>query len=271
MKNQRIFNFKNAALALTTCLSLMMFSCDEENTVAPEQKGDDELAEITFIPKTLAVIKLENGTSATFSSEEDGIVYEVHGNAEVLDALSSATMLERFLSLTDESVAVPADLMLLEEEGAIKEVARQRGTTQQHIDVIYSKGINANAKVMASSWCSGSMNYYDTDAYGKFYRTFNNYPWAGQNVTVYSSWKNGGSKCKTVHLYMVNCSDTNTLLATTAYKNVWGNYKNQNDVKVSPSDSRFWSKTYISKRYRRVFVSGFGSGRFGGYVLFTDY
>lgn len=267
-------NFKMSTMitAFALCGSMLMYSCEEEHTVTPkDQDAGDQADELALTPKTLATINLSNGNVITFRSEADGIVYEESGNADMLDELTNASMLERFLSLTDESVAVPEDFITLEEDENLKTKALARGVTTQHETAIYSKGPGTDAgKLMASAWCSGQ-SYYDTDAYGQFYRTFHYYPWGGANVTVYSSWKSGADKCKTVNLYLVNCSGTNTLSADTWYKNIFGNYKKQDVINVGPSKSRFWSKTYVSKRLRRVFVSGFGSGRFGGTVVFKNY
>ena len=266
------FKMRTMATAFALCSSMLMYSCEDENGIEPVNNDTEHQAEeLALVPKTLATINLSNGNVITFRSEADGIVYDESGSGDIQDELASASMLERFLSLTDESVAVPEDFITLEEDESLKALALQRGVTTQHEDAIHSKGSSADAgKLMASAWCSGQ-NFYDTDAYGQFYRTFHNYPWGGANVTVYSSWKSGADKCKTVNLYLVNCSDSNTLSADTWYKNVFGNYKRQDIINVGPSGSKFWSKTYTTKRYRRVFVSGFGSGRFGGTVVFKNY
>ncbi|ELR73307.1 hypothetical protein C900_04159 [Fulvivirga imtechensis AK7] len=266
MKKKMMFSTKTMILAITLLTSLM-YSCEEENTIAP----DDQVTEadgLLFTPKMLATIQLTDGASVVFRSEADGVVYEEIGSS-LGEKLQQASMLERFLALTNESVPVPDDIMALETDEALKTSAKQRGTVAQHPEVIYSEmsALTANEE---NSNCSGH-SYYDTDAFGQFYRTYKGYTWGIAGATVYSSWKNGADKCKTVNLYLVNCSGTNTLSADTWYKNVWGNYVKQDVINVSPSNSRFWSKTYTSKRNRRVFVSGFGSGTFGGYVLFRDY
>lgn len=254
---------------MTICGSMMMYSCEEENTVTPEATAG-ETEELTLIPRHLAAIRLNNGNTITFRSEVDGIVYEEDGSSEPLAELQNASMLERFLTLTDESVPVPEELITLEENQALVDRAIQRGLVTELNTEINAKVMTDNNTKVASSWCSGH-SYYDTDASGQFYRTFNGYSWGIAGNTVYSSWKSGADKCKTVNFYFVNCSSTNTMFGETYYKNIWGNYKIQDVVKVGPSKSRFWSKTYTSKRNRRAFVSGYGSGTYGGYVLFKNY
>jgi hypothetical protein len=262
-------------LALCTAASFSLMSAS--NLSAAETVA--EVKEAVNTAKDLATIGLPNGLIVTFKTEEDGIVYEESGNSEIVGKLSEASMLERFLALTDDDVAVPKDLIDIETDRELLKRARSRGVITKHTGVITPEWVDFDRISLAageqiayaSSWCSGSASFYDTDAYGQFYRTYKNHSWGIAGTTVYSSWKIGANKAKTINLYLVNCSSTNKLDAVTSYKNVFGNYKKQDSVKVNPSASRFWSKTYLSKRYRRVFVSGFGSGRFGGYVLFKDY
>ncbi|UII30428.1 hypothetical protein LVD17_19230 [Fulvivirga ulvae] len=258
--------------AFALCVSMLMYSCEEENSIEPVNNDvDHQPEELVLVPKTLATINLANGNVITFRSEADGIVYDESGSGEMQDELAGVSMLERFLSLTEENLAVPEDFIAIEEDERLIALALKRGVTSQHETAIFAKVKGTDTgKLMASAWCSGQ-DFYDTDAYGQFYRTFHNYPWGGANVTVYSSWKSGADKCKTVNLYLVNCSGSNTLSADTWYKNAFGNYKRQDVINVGPGGSKFWSKTYTTKRYRRVFVSGFGSGRFGGTVVFKNY
>lgn len=270
MKNKMMFNFKfrNVAMACAVGASIFMFSC-QEDAVAPNEAPGNDAEAMALSPKTLAAIEFSNGSSVVFKSEADGIVYEAQGNGITTDKLINASMLERFLMLTDASVMVPEDLISMETNEAIKEQALARGTVSQHENVIHSSLQLTNASE-ESSVCSGN-SYYDTDAYGQYYRSFNGYPWGIAGCTVYSSTKSGADKCKTVNLNLTNCTTSHTLSADTWYKNTLGNYVRQDVINVGAGDTRFWSKTYISKRYRRVFVSGYGSGTFGGYVLFRDY
>lgn len=263
---------RTAAIAFAMFGSVALFSCEEDASIAPQEPSTEVAqAEITLTPKTLATLKLSNGNHAIFKTEIDGIVYEEEGPAEPNQDIVEMSILDRFLHLTDMSVAVPEDLLALEEDQSIVNLARARGTVDLHAGILSAKPhLNHGAKEMASSWCTGH-SFFDTDAGGQFYRTYNGYTWGIAGTTVYSSWKAGANKCKTVNLYLVNCSASNKLNTVTSYKNVFGNYVKQDAINVNPSSSRFWSKTYTSKRYRRAFVSGFGSGTFGGYVLFKNY
>jgi hypothetical protein len=286
MKLKMKFKNRPVAILVTVCMLLVAYSCNEESAIAPTASkttttetlmpddanvtlGSDEDS-ITLTPKILARIRVADGSIVSFRSERDGVVYEENGSSYAIGRPKAHGILERFLALTNESIAVPRDLMVIESDTRIKEIALRRGLTEQH-EGILSAITQTDEILAASAWCSGGPSYYDTDAYGQFYRTFTNHSWGIAGTTVYSSWKSGADKCKTINLYFVNCSSSNTLSADTWYKNVFGNYKKQDVINVGAGNSKFWSKTYVSKRNRRVFVSGFGSGKFGGYVLFRDY
>ncbi len=262
---------KPIVAAQAICLMVLFAACDKDGTPEPQINETSEANEIKLEPKLLANIELKDGTAISFTSEEDGIVYEESNNFDGIGRLAEASLLERYLLLTEDHILVPEDLLLLEQDQSLIETAKLRGTT---IDPVYTSNSSIaykdiQSKVEASAWCSGG-SYYDTNTSSQFYRTFKNYTWGIAGTTVYSSWKSGGSKCKTVNLYLVNCV-SNTLSANTWYKNVFGNYVKQNTINVGGGNSRFWSKTYTTKRYRRAFVSGFGSGKFGGYVAFKNY
>ena len=265
----------NVSAILFFSLSQLAISCVSAEEMASYSEHKD------IVAKNLATIGLSNGLVATFKAEEDGIVYEESGPSDIVGHLTGASMLERFLALTDDDVEVPQDLIDIEEDQMILQRARYRGIVDKHFGVLtpdwvdFDRIILNNGTEFASefipAYCNLDLAYYDTDTGGAFYRMYTNYPWGHPGTTVYSSWKSGADKAKTINVHLINCSNTNILDAVTSYKNIFGNYKMQDSIQVNPTESKFWAKTYISKRYRRVFVSGFGSGSFSGFVLFTDY
>ncbi|WP_024769738.1 hypothetical protein [Aquimarina macrocephali] len=275
MKNLLKLKVNIKAVMLFTFITF--FSCNVEEEIEPENEVGLDTEEIALTPKTLATIQLTNNVEVIFKTEEDGVVFEATGNVSNFDglgALENKSILNRFLVLTKENVPVPEDLIETEENQELKNEALKRGTIKQHaakldsqLTLLYTKG-PAN-----SNHCSGTPGYYDTDAFGKFSRSYKNYLAGGAGTIIYSSWKNNGNKCKDVKLWLSNCSTSKTLKARTYYKNIFGNYKLRNTVNISPNTAKFWSKTYLSRRYRKTSVAATGQAghRFGGYLLFTDY
>lgn len=263
-----------AVIAFSMAMSVLISSCNEENVVEPSNDIEAQTGEVTLTPRTLATIELEGGTTVVFRSEEDGVVYEVSSPYDDVDFLSDASILEKFLALTDDSTPVPEDLLLINEIEELRNQAIRRGLTKQIDKIVRSekKVLLKNARTEGA--CSGGY-YYDTDSNGQYYRTFYGYPWY-PSITVWSSAHQGLGRCKTIKLNLTNCSLGYTIYARTYYKNVSGNYKHQNTISIGPQDgSGFWSKTYTSKRYRKVVISGNSPfeahDRVSGYVLFTNY
>lgn len=264
------------AIIAMSMISIVFFSsCNEENVTDASTKANTDTEEASLTPKTLATIELKSGVSVSFKSEEDGIVFEVDGLPDELSFLAAYSMLERFIILTDSSTPVPEDLLLTDDREDLRLEAAQRGTIKQIANTInanVSDNLLQNARV--SDWSCTEGNYYDTETSDTFYRTFNGYNWY-PSTSVYSSWKSNSNKCKTVNLYLINCSLGYSISARTYYKNINEKYVKQNTISVSALDGKFWSKTYLSKRYRRVIISGnapsSGDTRFSGYVLFKNY
>ncbi|WP_035095998.1 hypothetical protein [Aquimarina megaterium] len=275
MKNLLKLKANITAVMLFTFITF--FSCNVEEETEPENEVGLDTEEITLIPKTLATIQLTNDVEVVFKTEKDGVVFEATGNVNNFDGLGTLeneSILNRFLILTQENVPVPQDLIDIEENQELKSEALKRGAIKQHTTKLNSELVLSYTKAPANSnHCSGTPGYYNTDASGQFYRTYKNYLAGGAGTTIYSSWKNNGNKCKAVKLWLSNCSTSKTLKARTYYKNVFGNYKHLNTINISPNTSRFWSKTYVSRRYRKTSVAATGQAghRFGGYLLFTNY
>ncbi len=274
---KKLFKLKTSIIAVTILTLILGVSCNVEEETVPQNEEASEVEEISLQPKTLATLQVSNTLEIMFRSEENGIVFEAIGEEGAfngLGALEKLSLLGRFLALTNNNVLVPEDLIRLEDDQKLKSEALQRGTIQKHAAKIESKLSLSDIKAPANSaHCSGNPGYYNTDAYGQFYRTYKNYLAGGNGTTIYSSWKSGANKCKTVNLWLSNCSNSKTLKARTYYKNVFNNYKHQNTISISPNTAKFWSKTYASKRYRRINVSATGQAghRFGGYLLFRNY
>ncbi len=272
---KKLLNLKISIATTMLFICISFFSCSTEEDISPENEVTIE--ENLLVPKTLATIRLHDDIEIVFRTEKDGVVFEAIGDVDHFDKLGSLdnkSILSQFLMLTQENIPVPEDLINIEENQKIKNTALKRGTIQRHVTKLNSKLVlSANKAPANSSSCSGNPGYYNTDAYGQLYRTYKNYTAGGSGTTTYSSWKNNGNKCKTAKLWLSNCSNSKTLKARTYYKNVFGNYKHLNTINISPNSARFWSKTYVFRRYRRTSVgaTGLPGHKFGGYLLFTDY
>ncbi|WP_157766044.1 hypothetical protein [Aquimarina aggregata] len=274
---KKLFKIKSSISMIMIATLLLCFSCSKEDESIPENNAEIETEDIALQPKTLATIEFSNDVEITFKSEEDGVIFEATGHPDTfkgLGDLENLSILGKFLALTNDNVLVPEDLVLLEDNQKLKSEALKRGTNQKHITKINAKLSLSDLKAPANpAHCSGSPGYYSTDAFGQYYRTYKNYLAGGNGTTIYSSWKSGGNKCKEVKLWLSNCSNNKTLKARTYYKNAFNNYKHRHTVNIAPNTARFWSKGYLSKRYRKTTVSATGQAghRFGGYLLFTNY
>ncbi len=269
-----LFKLKTNLITVIAVSILLCISCSKEEEVVPQSEGITETEQIQLEPKTLATIQLSNTVEIIFKTEEDGVVFEAVGKPSEFNGLGSLeklSILERFLKLTSKDVLVPEDLIQLEENARLKNEALQRGTIEKHVTKLQSTIALSSLKLPAlPAHCSGTPGNYDTDAFGQFYRTYKNYLTGASGTTIYSSWKSGGNKCKTINMWLSNCSNSKTLKVKTYYKNVVNKYKHRNTISFSPNTRKFWSKTYASKRYRRINVNNTGH-RFGGYLLFRNY
>ncbi len=270
------FIIPNSFLLMLGITFLFLYSCNSEKEAIPESQSEDVSEEIILTPKMLATIKLPNNVDLIFRSETDGVVLEASGKSENFSGLGSLkklSTLEIFLALTNSNVAVPKDLILIEEDQKIKTKASHRSTTEKHNQILKAEKIKTSQK-FEGSYCVGTAKYNTYDQSGKYYRIYNNYNAGASGTTFYSSGKQGGNKCKRLELEITNCNANSSIKVRTYYKNIFGNYKIKKTVNVSPHTCSIYRKTFPSRRYRRTSISSSGNlnnHRFGGYLFYTKY
>lgn len=267
MKNKIKINF-NRILILCAVFSLFLFySCTSE---------EDTIPEITeaVTTKTLATISLPSNTTITFKTETDGIVFEAIGDSDnfgELDGLNDLSLLDRFLTLTDESIAVPADLIELEEDQKIKEKALQRGTIEKHsTNIPISKSFSNHIKSpKVHYYCSGPKEDFEnqsSDSYEETYKNYNGYVFTGSEL--HSTLK----KCRRVEFGLSNCDYNKELRVYHNYTpNNGGPSKTYTIIDIPPRKHRYYSKSFFTKAKRIIQIVSVNGHRFGGVVRFSRY
>lgn len=276
MRNKHFQSYSLLSYLILSAISLLLISCshEEDHSVTPEIDNIDK--ELVLVPKVLAVVKLENNIDLIFRSESDGVVLEAYGSAAIykgLGNLKALSTLEIFLAVTHDNVAVPRDLVLIEENQKIIAKANERKSIEKHDKVLALREPLISQK-FEGSYCVGSAKYNTYDQSGKYYRIFNNYNAGAAGTTFYGSGKQGANKCKRLELEITNCNAYSSLKVKTYYKNVFGNYKLKKTINISPQTCTTYRKTFPSRRYRRTSVSSSGNlsnHKFGGYLLYTKY
>lgn len=270
-----------SALAIT--ILLVAFSCKKEKI---EPAGSNE-PRIEFKERDLATIELSNGITVEFKAESDGISYQMNYTDDsqwhALEKLKEAGPLEQFLSLTSEDVAVPNDMITLEDDQTLIEKAKQRGVTDSYVSTIKSRvSIDQFADNSRGNRCGNNSGF------GYVYSNITTYPsrqytrsyeeWAllGSHKTVYSS--TGGGKCRRIYFDITNCNDSsNKNIVAEAYVKFGGIYYKNKTVYIGEGQRITYGKTFTYKSYRKVTFNNTNNvfpsiwNYMGGYVQFSKY
>ncbi|WP_024769734.1 hypothetical protein [Aquimarina macrocephali] len=268
MKNKIKFNLVRIIVIFTLFLC---YSCSsEEDTI---HKNEESIEIPVLTPKTLVTIELPSNTTITFKTETDGIVFEASGDSDnfgELDGLDDLSLLDRFLTLTDESIAVPTDLIKLEEDQKIKEKALQRATIEKHsVNLSVAKSFLNNARKDWLDHCGDpkvNNNFTGNDHYKQTYINYNTI------VTTSSLGKSGyNGKCRKVQYSVSNCSYTNSLYVSYYNYPKTGPKKLYSLVNIPKRKHKYYSKTYFTSSKKEVQIAGAQNKRFVGYVIFSKY
>lgn len=268
MKNKIKFNLARIIVIFTLFLC---YSCNSEEDTIPETEESIEAPVLTT--KTLATISLPSNTIVTFKTEADGIVFEASGDSDnfgELDGLDDLSLLDRFLTLTDENVAVPTDLIKLEEDQKIKEKALQRGTIEKHsVNLPVAKSFLNDTRKNFLTLCGSpkqNNNFEGNDFFKQAYINFD---------TIITSTSNGKSnsngKCKRIQYAISNCSYTNSLYVSYYYYPNTGPKKLYSLVNIPKRKHKYYSKTHFINSRKDVQISGAPDKRFVGYIRFSKY
>ncbi|WP_074405742.1 hypothetical protein [Aquimarina megaterium] len=270
MKNKIKFNLARIIVIFTLFLC---YSCSSEEDTILETEESIETTVLT--PKTLATISLPSGTTITFKTEVDGIVFEASGDSDnysELDGLNDLSLLHRFLTLTDKSIAVPEDLIKLEEDQKIKEKALQRDIVEKH-----HMSIPANTSFITYSeknwldYCDSPtamyVNNFANDAYRE---AWVNYP----STQTFSQNKPGAlyTKCRTVKYRISNCSYKGKI-EVSHYKGSTSNlYTLVSKNNIGPRKHKIYVKSFLAyKYYQKVDIKRIRSASYVGDVIFSNY
>ncbi|WP_108808148.1 hypothetical protein [Aquimarina spinulae] len=259
------------------------YSCSPEENAILETEESIEIPTLTS--KTLATISLPNGTTIIFKTEVDGIVFEASGDSDnfgELDGLNDLSLLHRFLTLTNENVTVPIDLIKLEENQKIKEKALQRGTIEKHsVNLTVAKSfLNRTTKdyLVLCNYPSQRTPIETNDFYREIFVNHN------YSAFLSSADKStGNDNCRRVEFGITNCSyDRNIYLRHYTSSSLVGNNKLISTTIIPKRKHKYYAKTFFAKSYiqkitvtnLRPFNTSFsGSITFSGYSDFniTDY
>lgn len=267
MKHKIKFNFKGVLILFTVSALFLFYSCSSEEDTIPETEESIET------PKILATINLPSNTTITFKTESDGIVFEAIGDSDnfgELESLNDLSLLDRFLTLTDENVEVPKDLIMLEEDQKLKEKALQRGTIENHdINIPVSKSFLNHTKIPYPYLCNDPRNRYETQFPDKIYETFINYD--GFVITSSTNKNSGSKKCKRIQFRITNCHYNRELTIRTRYLPPNSNIKNDKSFSIQPRTHKYYSKTYHTRLQRYIVIASQQGRRFGGDVCFSKF
>ncbi|WP_074405743.1 hypothetical protein [Aquimarina megaterium] len=280
MRNKIKFNLTRIIIfTLFIC-----YSCSPEENAILETEESIEIPTLT--PKTLATISLPSGTTIIFKTEVDGIVFEASGDSDnfgELDGLNDLSLLDRFLTLTDKSIAVPADLIKLEEDQKIKEKALQRGTIEKHsVNLTASKSfLNRTTKdyLVLCNYPSQRTPLEGNDFYKEIFVNHNS------PVLISSADKSTGhDNCRRVEFSITNCSYNLNIYLKHYYSSSFaGNNMLISNTTIPKRKHKYYAKTFFAKRYRQKIrvtnlirpsnISFSGGITFSGYSDFniTDY
>lgn len=271
MKNKIKFNLARIIVIFTLFLC---YSCNSEEDTIPETEESIEAPVLTT--KTLATISLPSNTIVTFKTEADGIVFEASGDSDnfgELDGLDDLSLLDRFLTLTDENVAVPTDLIKLEEDQKIKEKALQRGTIEKHsTNIPVSKSFSNHIKALPfPSLCNGWKERYVENLLSKpdrvtiSFKNYNTYDLSGSEL------HNKKNKCRRVQFGLTNCDYNKELRIYHQYAPNNGPAKTYAIIDIPPRKHKYYSKSFFTKGRRYIYISSINEQRYGGKVRFSGY
>jgi len=281
MKIKSKFLNLSPGMVLVCFIMLAVTSCSNttEEFVEPDEHNATVEEEITLRPKDLATIRISDDLIVHFRSEEDGVVFEADYGSErsvgILDSILLQSKLGLFMTLTDDSTKVPEDLLLIEEDQNLIDLAKRRGIVEQHTRELYSVDISSlpNSYLTLGTVCVGPPDYWDVNSIEFYSRSFTNYLVGDPGTTIYGSTKINGNKCKTIDLLILNCNNMvgdESVSIKTWYK-FFNKYIFRNEIVAAPSETKYWSKTYCFRKYRKVTIKGTGFNRFAGTVTFSDY
>ncbi|EZH72389.1 hypothetical protein ATO12_23340 [Aquimarina atlantica] len=266
MKNKINFNLVRILVIFTLFLC---YSCSSEEDTMPETTE-------AVTTKTLATISLPSNTIITFKTESDGIVFEASGDSDnfgELDKLNDLSLLDRFLTLTDKSIAVPIDLIKLEEDQKIKEKALQRGIIEKHsTNIPISKSFLNHIKALPfPSLCNGWEERYveqtlsNNDRVTISYKNYDKYDISGSDL--HSTL----SKCRRVQFGLTNCDYNKELRIYHQYAPNNGPAKTYAIIDIPPRKHKYYSKSFFTKGKRFIKIVSFNGHRYGGKVRFSGY
>ncbi|WP_108808146.1 hypothetical protein [Aquimarina spinulae] len=269
MKNKIKFNLTRIIIFIL----FICYSCSSEENAILETEESIEIPTLT--PKTLATISLPSGTTIIFKTEVDGIVFEASGDSDnfgELDGLNDLSLLDRFLTLTDKSIAVPADLIKLEEDQKIKEKALQRDIVEKH-----HMSIPANTSFITHSeknwlgYCDSPTAMYvinlGNDAYREFWV---NYP----STQTFSQNKPGAlyTKCRTVKYRISNCSYNGSNIEISHYKGSTSSlYTLVSKNSIRPRKHKIYVKSFLAYKYYQKLDIKRGTSSYVGDAIFSNY
>ncbi|WP_438426272.1 hypothetical protein [Aquimarina macrocephali] len=271
MKNKIKFNLVRIIVIFTLFLC---YSCSsEEDTI---HKNEESIEIPVLTPKTLVTIELPSNTTITFKTETDGIVFEASGDSDnfgELDGLNDLSLLDRFLTLTDESIAVPTDLIKLEEDQKIKEKALQRATIEKHsVNLSVAKSFSNHIKALRfPSLCNGWKERYIENLNSKpdrvtiSFKNYNTYDISGSEL------HNKKNKCRRVQFGLTNCDYNKELRIYHEYATNNGPAKTYAIIDIPPRKHKYYSKSFFAKAKRFIKIVSFNGHRYGGKVRFSGY
>lgn len=240
-------NSRFILITLISLFTLLLSACGTSNLAEENEKLDDQSTEII-----LAELQFNNGAQAIFSYDETEQSYTLSQSGEIGQSkpfamAESASILELFLEMTPEEVAIP-QLLLAEPElsrYAMPDLAHRLSTPKKI-------SLSNIATDISLETLGASCNKYFIPHHLASYR---NIPQTNLvNASFYSS--SYGGKFRYVDSYLINCtpqgnSSSNWVRHRIYYKDAFGNYKKHHEKKLSPWTWQIVRKGSV-KRYRRV-------------------
>ncbi|WP_108808144.1 hypothetical protein [Aquimarina spinulae] len=252
----------------------LCYSCSSEEDTIPETERVIETTVLT--PKTLATISLPSGTTIIFKTETDGIVFEASGDSDnygELENLRDLSVLHRFLILTNENVAVPTDLIKLEEDQKIKEKALQRGTIEKHsVNLPVVKSFLNRVTKSFFQFCDHPTRRFNTSDDDEYKDSFINYTGISWTSSAENT-KSEGNKCRKVEFHITNCADDGGIgmFFNHYYRLSNGNLKLYKTTYIPQHTHKYYSKTFTTKSIHVTKITSLQNRRFVGVIIFSKY
>lgn len=282
MKPHHIFKASVAsALILGTSCSMLFLGACEKEKISTNQESLSLHSNLK--EQQLAVIEFEEGVQLTFRTEVDGVVFEMFapaGSQNLLpEDMKNASPLKLFLFLTDKSIRVPEDLLVVEKDNDLIAEARNRGLIQVLDVPVKAKKITHNQTKDEGDVCSGTASatdFFETIPSPIYYKFFTNYTATASGIDVYSSAHPSANQCNKAYINLTNCSDaSDKSLEVKIYRKVGGIYYEQNTIVIPDGLTGTYHKSYTNEYYQKINIQTSSASayanKYGGYVEYYDY